>query len=141
MAKINLYTTVTRDNTSDQGPNHDQIVNIYFILDDEANLEFGREIPSFSDHSGEHGPDQRSLHSATDNLCFGELPEDGPTEAQRAWMAKQYLQTEVVDPTIVDGHKPHNQVCCWAFSGLTPQDVLKRYGDGEKVLLAGGPGT
>lgn len=54
-----------------------------------------------------------------------------PTEAQRAFIATQWLGNDI-NLCIT----PANRICVWAFAGLTPEEVSKRYGDGKPVYLA-----
>lgn len=61
----------------------------------------------------------------------GPVPVEGPTEQQRATLAARFLRKSSALPAALGA-----PVCAWAFSGLTPDLVSERYGDGSKVFLA-----
>lgn len=64
-------------------------------------------------------------------LQLAAQPAEAPTAAQVEALAKCWLgdRSEIAQPL---GHS----TCVWAFAGLTPEDISRRYGTGAKVHLA-----
>jgi hypothetical protein len=51
-----------------------------------------------------------------------------PTEAQRATVARWYLNREDRPAA------PSRSLCAWAFAGMNPREVSTRYGDERRIV-------
>lgn len=55
-------------------------------------------------------------------------PDAPPTAAQRATVARWYLNREDRPAA------PSRSLCAWAFAGINPREVGRPYGDGRRIV-------